>query len=302
MANAIYKTEAGNTVAGVAGHYYAVRRPDGIIRGIELGKVTRAIRRATGPALTGFSDAAALPAGLTLAVPTMRELNRAVFADNPALDTALAAHGFDHARKLLRYSPRKVAGALRPLPEGTTEAQVSRAWMLTALLNLDGMDHYTARFLYDQAGIRSLKELAAQSVATIDTILHELTGPEHGRPAELITQDHSRRWIVSAKIQVRKRIGELTKIRDRFFQIPFAFERRNPASRILRRRGVERGAHYRRDSDGGAPLKPSSFPGRVDSRQRWTAERQLVRSNHWVSGCAPALAPAGGRHRHCRRR
>jgi hypothetical protein len=221
MANAIHKTDLGETLAGIAEQYYAVRRPDGAIRNAELGKVTRAIRKATGPALQGFTDRDALPAGVTLAIPTMRELNRAVFADNPAIEMLLSGHGFDHARKLLRYPPDEIVSALQPLPDGTTEAQVARAWMLTAFLNLDAMDPYTARFLFDQAGISSLKELAAQSPATIDSILQTLTGPEHQRPPELATQDNARRWIVSAKIQVRKRISELTKLGDRFFQVPF---------------------------------------------------------------------------------
>src|SRR5215475_12422581 len=93
--------------------------------------------------------------------------------------------------------------------------------MLTALFNLDGMDRHTAIHLYDEVGIRSLRELSRQSRATLDGVLRTLIAPPHSRPPELAAQRHAERWIVSARILVRKRLGELTKIQGRFFQVPF---------------------------------------------------------------------------------
>src|SRR5689334_15589110 len=93
VANAIHKTESNDTLAGIAEQYYAVRRPDGAIRRVELAKVTRAIRNATGATLPAVEDTDELPAGLTLAIPTMRDLNRAVFADNKALAAELEERG-----------------------------------------------------------------------------------------------------------------------------------------------------------------------------------------------------------------
>jgi hypothetical protein len=222
VANAIHKSEPGDTLSGIAEQYYAVRRPDGAIRKIELAKVVSAIRRATAKTVnSSLSGEEALPAGTTLAIPTLRELNRALFADNSALTAELEKRGFDHARKLLRSTPDQIIALLQPLPDGIDDQQIRRAWTLTALFNLDAVDQYTARYLYDVAGIRSIDDLAHQSPATIDSILQTLTSPQFGRPPELATQGHAQRWIISARIQTRKRIGELTKIRHRFFSFPF---------------------------------------------------------------------------------
>lgn len=221
MANAIHKTEAGDTLASIAEDYYALRQSDTSVRKVELKKVVNAIRNATTGTLHKFSDVDKLPAGTTLAIPTLRDLNRIIFSDNEALLKDLMAKGFDHARKLLRYSPQEVITLLKPFTPAYKEEDILNTWVSTAFFNLDGMDRYTARHLYNIVGIRSLKELAKQSPATIDSVLKELTSPRHSRPPELLTQDHARRWIISAKINVRKRISELTKIKDRFFQVPF---------------------------------------------------------------------------------
>lgn len=221
MASAIHKTEPGNTLAGIAEQYYALRRPDGSIRVVELKKVTNAIRGATATNLTNFQDKDALPDGTTLAIPTLRELNRALLTDNSQLLQELLDRGFDHARKLLHYTDDQILALLRPLSSAYSEEEVRRTWLLTALLNLDGVDCFTAKYLHDKVGIRSLQELASQSPATIDSVLQTLISPPHSRPPELTDQDHAKRWIISAKILVRKRIGEITKIKDRFFQVPF---------------------------------------------------------------------------------
>jgi hypothetical protein len=222
MANAIHKTAMDDTLARIAEYYYALRRPDGTMRTIDLKKVTNAIRDATLVSLTHLTDTDVLPTGTTLFIPTLRELNRVVFTDHPHLLDALKAHGFDHARKLLRYLPQQVITLLKPLPTAYAEEDITRAYMLTALVNLDGMDPYTATHLYDAVGIRSLAALAGQSQATLDAVLQTLIAPPHSRPAELAAQDHARRWIMSAKIIGRKRMGELTKIKHRFFQVPFS--------------------------------------------------------------------------------
>ena len=221
MANAIVKTERGDTLASIAARYYALHNSGGSGRASELGKVTQAIRRATPTRLAHLADRDPVPPGTTLFVPTLRELHRAVLTDNVHLLGALRAHGLDHARKLFRYSVDQVVALLQPLPPSTTREDIERAWMLTALANLDGMDHYTARHLYDEVGIHSLQELARQSPATLDKVLQALVAPPHSRPPELAAQRHGERWIVSAKILVRKRLGELAKIKGRFFQVPF---------------------------------------------------------------------------------
>jgi hypothetical protein len=222
MANAIHATIAGDTLATIAQLYYALHHPDGSVKSVDLTQVTEAIRRATPTALSHLSDTDVLPTATTLFIPTLRQLNRIVFTDHAHLLEVLKAHGFDHARKLLRYPPAQVATLLKPFPPDYAAEDITRAWMLTAFLNLDGMDRYTAVHLYDEVGIHSLAELAAQSRATLDAVLQTLTMPPHARPPELATQDHARRWIMSAKIIGRKRIGELAKIKHRFFQVPLS--------------------------------------------------------------------------------
>ena len=72
---------------------------------------------------------------------------------------------------------------LLPLPDDYSANDVARAWTLTALLNLDGMDVFTARHLCDAEGITTLEELADQSQATLDRILDTLSRPHTpGRP------------------------------------------------------------------------------------------------------------------------
>ena len=222
MANAIHKTMAGDTLASIASRYYALERRGGAIRDVELKKVIRAIRDATPVSRKKSKDTDPLPLGTTVRIPTLRELNRAVHTDHLALLAALKTRGFDHARKLLRHDPGDVVRYLSPLPPEISADDIRRAWMLTALLNLDGMDLYTAQYLHDTVGIVSLVELANQSRATIDSALAILIAPPHSRPPELASQGHAGRWIVAAKIQVRSRIGELTKIKGRFFQVPIS--------------------------------------------------------------------------------
>ena len=103
---------------------------------------------------------------------------------------------------LLRYTPAQVVQYLLPLPDDYSANDVARAWTLTALLNLDGMDQFTARHLCDAEGITTLEELADQSQATLDRILDTLVAPPHSRPAALAKQGHGKRWRLAARIQV----------------------------------------------------------------------------------------------------
>jgi hypothetical protein len=220
VANAIHSTSAGDTLASVSRAYYALEGPPGDVRDVDLKKVCHAIRSATGALPGSVADADPLPAGTTLFVPTLRELNRVVFTEHVRLLADLHARGFHHARKLLRYTPAQVVAHLSPLPDDYSAQDVRRAWMLTALLNVDGMDLFSARHLYDAEGITSLQELADQSQATLDRILSTLVAPPHSRPAALATQGHGKRWRLAARIQVRNRLGALTRIKNRFFQVP----------------------------------------------------------------------------------
>ena len=112
----------------------------------------------------------------------------------------MQARGFRHARKLLRYSPAQVVHNLLPLPEDYSANDVARALMLTALLNLDGMDLFTARHLCDAEGITTLEELADQSQATLDRILDTLVAPPHSRPDALAKQGHGNRWRLACAV------------------------------------------------------------------------------------------------------
>ena len=222
MANAIHKSKAGDTLESISREYYALSDARGGVRDVALIKVTNAIRANTPTPLDKFKDGDELPAGTVLHVPTLRELNRVVLTDNEALGSALRARGFDHARKLLRYSPEQIVEHLSPLPSEYSADDVTRARVLTAYLSVDGVDPATAIYLYDEAGLHSMKELAAQSPAALARILETLVKPPHERPKELTRQGHAKRWVTAARIQTRARIGELTKIKGRYFQVPFS--------------------------------------------------------------------------------
>jgi hypothetical protein len=294
MANAIHKTTSSDTLASIAGLYYALEGPDSAIRDVDLKKVTNSIREATPIALKKFKDTEPLPRGTTLFVPTLRELNRVVFSESPTLLASLKAHGFEHARKLLRYSADEVVEYLSPLPQDYSAADVRRAWMLTALINLDGMDLYTAPYLYDTLGIVSLPELANQSQATIDSALATLIAPPHSRPPELANQRHAERWIMGARIQVRSRIGELTKIKGRFFQVPCAAATAQSQAEFYEATALDEASTGGEASLASRLGKLYRFQAAV-LRQLWTAERELGGSHGRIPGGSPALAPPGGR-------
>ena len=224
MANAIHQTEKAETLASVSAQYFALHRPDGDRDKLALAKITTAIREATPPTIARLSDVSdrdPLPEGTVLFIPTLRAFNRVVVADSETLFEALENKGFDHARKLLRYRPRQVIELLSPFPPEYGPDDVTRAWVLTAFRNLDGMDQYTAQHLYDVAGVRSLNDLARTDQAVVDDIIAELVA-KHSRPEILKEQRHAERWVLEAKILTRKRVSELAKARGRMFRMPFA--------------------------------------------------------------------------------
>src|SRR5262249_46535718 len=151
-------------------------RPGGDFEYGRAARVINAIRVRTGDPLKSVEDTEPIPPGTVLRIPTFRELPRAVLSDLPALTAALAAAGYDHANKLLQRTPQSVVGVLGPYTKEKpyTAADVNRAYALTALLDLDGMDVRTALHLFGAASIHSLADLAAQSEASLQKILESL--------------------------------------------------------------------------------------------------------------------------------
>jgi len=199
VANAVHSTSVGETLASVSRVYYALEGPTGDVCDVDLEEVCRAIRSATPALPERLSDVDPLPAGTTLFIPTLWGLDRVVFTENARLLADLRARGFHHARALLRYPPAQVVRYLLPLPDDYSANDVARAWTLTALLNLDGMDLFTARHLADAEGITTLEELADRSQAALDRILATLVAPPHCRPAALAQQGHATRWRLAAR-------------------------------------------------------------------------------------------------------
>jgi len=221
MAEAIHEIRRGETVSlqQVASLYAPVTRPGGAIDPGRLGSVVTAIRVRTGPALHGLGGTQPIPVNTVLRIPTSRDLPRAVLCDHADLRAALMAAGYDHANKLLLRPLDSVVSMLGPYanrPYGPDD--VKRAYELTSLFDLDGMDTRTAIYLHDTASIRSLAALARLSEASLQSLLDRLVEGE-GRPPELATSGHAARWRASAAIHQRRRISE--RVRHRPFQIPF---------------------------------------------------------------------------------
>jgi hypothetical protein len=174
MANAIHKTSATDTLQLVARQYYDVLKPTGEADRVQQLLVVQAIRKATPTSitnLTAYADDAVLGAGKTLFVPTLRKVNRALqFPSSLPTEmiTAFNDRGFRHARKLLR---RRVDKVVSLMSSTYTDAQTRKAYVVTQFFNLDGMDPYTAAYLYETAGITTLAQLGAQSPASILAIL-----------------------------------------------------------------------------------------------------------------------------------
>ena len=168
---------------------------------VDLERVCHAIRSATPALPERLSDADPLPAGTTLFIPTLWELNRVVFTENARLLADMQARGFRHARKLLRYRREQVVQCLLPLPDDYSANDVARAWTLTALLNLDGMDLFTARHLCDAEGITTLKNWRTRARRRSIASWTRLSRPHTPRPAALAEQGHGKRWRLAARMQ-----------------------------------------------------------------------------------------------------
>ena len=159
-------------------------------------------------------------AGEPLLVPTVRQLSRQMIVDDAELLTALQAKGVRHANDLLRFDVQAVIDMLDPGVD-YTQADIEEAYHVTSFFNLDGMDEYSARHLYNDESIESLSELGQQSQATIATILGTLTGTPHNRPSELEDQDHERRWPLEARMITQGDAPETLRAHPtRWFPIP----------------------------------------------------------------------------------
>ncbi len=220
MSNAVYKTVTGDTLELVARKFYALLHADSTVDDTSQALVIEGIRDQTPTSLidlSTYTDSATLPASSTLFIPTIRTVSRALLIDNSTLETDLLAKGLCSASRMLAYEDDEIEALLSPL-SGYTSADITKAWVLTAFLNLDGMDPYTAEHLYEQESITSLASLASQSTASMDSILSTLTSTPHDRPGELATQGHSTRWPLEASIYTKTGISEL--LSARVFPIP----------------------------------------------------------------------------------
>ncbi len=220
MADAIHVIERGESLDTVAALYYALRHLHGPLDALRRPRIIRAIRESTPADVTRLDpdDAAPLPLGATLFVPTLRGISRAIFAEPPEVARALEAAGFPDARALLRQPADRVVALLRTggTPLGATD--LARAWTLTAFLNLDGMDRFTARHLHDVRHVTSLQALADTPEATLLSWLAELVH-RHDRPALLNDPRRVQRWITAARVHARPRGGELTRAVASIFDV-----------------------------------------------------------------------------------
>jgi len=219
MADAIHKTETGDSLQDVAEAYYSLRRPDDTFHDVHTNWVIQGIRGQTPTDLSAYADTDALPLDTVLFVPTFRGIDTAVVEEDQALRDDLAAAGLRSGRHLIERDVEDVVTLLSPVPVGGyDEEDIRRAWRITTLVDLDGMDIYTARHLHDVQIIQELSFLATQSEATLDGILQGLVTND-ARPAELTQQGHSLRWATEARLRTRNKLGELA--RAQVFQVPF---------------------------------------------------------------------------------
>ncbi|MCB9765455.1 MAG: hypothetical protein H6739_37115 [Alphaproteobacteria bacterium] len=246
MANAIHKTDAGETLASIAQDYYAVGRPDGTTDDIRLCMVIDAIRAATPTSLIdldpqNYGPDDTLPTSSVIFVPTLRRLNRQIFAGYPQGTTEdnvladLRAAGFTHARKLLRYTQQEVVDLMDDLyPSTWTGGEIEKAYVVTALLNLDGMDRYTADYLHDAesigVGAPPYEDLAGQTQVDLAGWLDDLVSTE-SRPAELDQQSFDTRWLLEARRIANPGVSEL--MRAVGFSGPFSSQESERISNAL---------------------------------------------------------------------
>ncbi len=215
MASRIHKTDAGDTLQSIADQYQDLLRDT--TRDLPSTYRVLGFIRAKSPTdLSSFADTDVLPDGTVLFIPTLRSVPTAVFTDHAALRTKLHASAIHHANAMLTRTLEVIKELVLP-SSSYTEPDVEKAYALTAFLDLDGMDRYTALHLFEDHGITTMTLLAQQSPATIASILTSLVADED-RPAELTQQGHHTRWVKSARITLRTRLGERRKLRR--FTVP----------------------------------------------------------------------------------
>ncbi len=221
MANAIHKTESGDTLDALAEVYFYLRTPKGQVMRRARKRVTAAIRTATPTDLSGFTDSADLGADKVLYIPTLREFNRALRVDDSDVLSKLEGLGLNHARRLLKLSLSEVLELADPASDpNITDTEVTRAYVITQFFNLDGMDALTADYLFDTQGVVTLESLGQQTVTTLNSMLATLVSSE-SRPSALTQQDHARRWRLEARLYTRAVVSDhLINTRTRTFPVP----------------------------------------------------------------------------------
>ena len=222
MAYAIHRTERGDSLEAVARQYYTLRHRHGPIDALKQERVIRAIRAAT-PVDSPASERRA-----TACCPKAPRCSSPRFATSRGRSSLsrklvgdLAEAGFTDAWRLLRQSPGRIAARLPKGRRSYGMGEVERAWVLTALLNLDGIDRFTARHLHDDRHVASLKALAEDLAGEdAEEWITEGLVRAHRRPEALLAQGHARRWITAALVHGRPRCGELTKAFAVIFDVP----------------------------------------------------------------------------------
>ncbi len=218
MALAVHAPAAGESISDVAAAYYHLTRPDGALDPVRLRQVSDAILHATRDARGEDTDADG--PGDPIFVPTLRQYQKAIVTDSGEIRALLMRAGFDHARKLLRISSDRVIGRVLRDTSPENEQQLRRAYSLTLLANLDGMDHYTARHLHDTHQVSDLSDLIDLGRHNLERILGDLVSVPHDRPEALVEQRHSERWLLEARIVTRRRVSELSRARRQLFRTP----------------------------------------------------------------------------------
>ena len=293
MADAIHEISAGErtSLQRVASLYVPVTRPGGDVEPRRLARVIEAIRARTGAALHGIKDAQPLPPSTVLRIPTLRDMPRAVLCDHADLRAALMAAGYDHANKLLLRPIESVIRVLAPYTKKSFGPDdVMRAYTLTSLFDLDGMDTRTAVYLHDAAAVGSLAALASLSEASLQSLLDRLVEGQ-GRPPDLATQGHAARWRASAAIQQRRRLAE--RVRYRPYQIPFPSKQAVARAEVPRGARPRRAARRRRPHAGAPPGPPAPLPGSGDRRELPRAGTALGPSRCRAHDGATAVPPPG---------
>ena len=231
MAIAVHTVLSGETLQSIAATYFALQHPDGgsgtTIDDVRQSEVIRAIRSATPTSvfdLSSFLDADTLTTGNAVFVPALRQFNRQIYQDtvHTDLNPNLEALGYDHAGKLMAATSAEVITQLPSASVTYVDADVTRLWVLTQFLTLDGMDLATAEELYDNQSIQSMATLSLQSVASLQSILDSLVTGGKAPELSASAQRHAERWRAEAKLRARQVGGQVSRGKYRMLSIPAA--------------------------------------------------------------------------------